>query len=345
MATKPAPFAPPPLPTLSPEFGKRLAENTIKPSQMKTYVHPEWCPGCGDFGIINAVHQAITSLGIPPWETQMFAGIGCSGRSSFYVQTYGVHTLHGRVLPFALGAKMINPKLSIIAVGGDGDGYGIGAGHFVHAGRRNVDLTYVVYNNEVYGLTKGQAAPTLAEGAQPKSLPLPNINQAINPLALAINSGYTFVARSYAFDAKHLKKTLIQAIEHRGMALVDVFQPCPTYNDIHTKDYYSGSLEGQADIPRTYYLEETGYNGVVQNPSDAAEIQAKQLAAIQRAYSVEERVPLGIYYQVNLPTFEDRLKQNIPALNEHIPIELPFFDPNTLEATTDLAPARDAFVI
>ncbi|MFM7469578.1 MAG: thiamine pyrophosphate-dependent enzyme [Vampirovibrionales bacterium] len=347
MAANSTPVAPPPLPTQMAEFGQTLPANTIKPAQMKTYVHPEWCPGCGDFGILNAVHQAITGLGIPPWEVQLFAGIGCSGRSSFYVQSYGVHTLHGRVLPYALGGKMINPKLTVIAAGGDGDGYGIGAGHFLHAGRRNVDVTYIVFNNEVYGLTKGQASPTLAQGAQPKSLPAPNINQAINPLAMAVNAGYTFVARSYAFDAKHLKKTLMAAIEHRGMAIVDILQPCPTYNDIHTKDFFSGTIEAPSgeDMPRTYYLEETGYNGVVQNPSDEAEIQTKKLAAIQKAYEVEDRIPLGIYYQVALPTFEDRLKENIPALREHTPIELPFYDPETMEANTDLSELIASFTI
>ncbi|MDX2084285.1 MAG: thiamine pyrophosphate-dependent enzyme [Candidatus Melainabacteria bacterium] len=324
---------------------KARYKGSYKFSQLKGDYSPEWCPGCGDFGINGALQQAIAELGLPPWEVAFFTGVGCSGKASQAVNTYGIHTLHGRVLPYALGAKLTNPNLVVVAAGGDGDGYGIGAGHFLHAGRRNVDMTYIVFNNEVYGLTKGQAAPTLALGAQPKSLPLPNISQAINPLAVAVSCGYTFIARSYAFDGKHLKETLMKAIEHRGMALVDVFQPCPTYNDLHTKDYYSGvvSFEG-VEYPRTYYLEDTGYNGVVENPTDPAEVSQKRQQALQKAYEVEERVPLGVYFQVGLPTYDELLKQNLPPLREHSPVEIPYHD-DQMKPTTDLTSALASFVV
>ena len=318
----------------------------FKPMQYKSDVHADWCPGCGDFGIVNGIQGALAEMQLPPWETFLFSGVGCSGKTPHYIKVYGAHTLHGRVLPFALGAKIANPKLTVIAAGGDGDGYGIGAGHFVHAGRRNIDLTYVVFDNEVYGLTKGQASPTLQRGAQPKSLPSPNINLALNPMALALTCGYTFIARTYAFDAKHMKATLQAAVQHRGMALVDVLQPCPTYNDLHTKEFYAGSLEGPDGntIPRVYYLDQEGYDGVVQNPQDAQEVNEKRLRAFEKANALEDRVPLGIYYQIQLPTYDELLKQNMPILKDYTPIELPYMDAAN-NPTTDLGSAMHEFIV
>ena len=182
------------------------------------------------------------------------------------MNTYGIHTLHGRVLPFATGAKLANPDLNVIAVGGDGDGLGIGSGHFVNAGRRNVDFTYVLFNNGVYGLTKGQASPTLKLGLQPKSLPKPNIVESINPILLAYSAGYTFIARGYSFDVKHLKELIIKGIQHRGSAFIDVLQPCPTYNNLNTKSWFS-EVDPNTKIPRTYKLDETDYDPVI-NESD-----------------------------------------------------------------------------
>ena len=318
----------------------------LKASQLKSDVHSDWCPGCGDFGITNSIQQAIAGLGLKPWETFLVSGVGCSGKVPHYVHVYGMHTLHGRSLAFAQGAKVSNPKLTVIAAGGDGDGYGIGVGHFVHAGRRNMDMTYVVFNNEVYGLTKGQASPTLAQGAQPKSLSLPNPVTALNPVALALACGYTFIARSYAFDAKHLKETLMKAIQHKGMAIVDVLQPCPTYNNLHTKDYFAEMVEvNGAQIPRVYYLENEGYDGVVKNSNDAEEVNAKRNQCFERAYRQEERVALGVYYQVERPTFQDTLKKNLPLLNEYAPVDLPFYDKATGLAHTDLTAATAEMVI
>jgi len=323
-----------------------LLKAPLKGSQLKSDVHSEWCPGCGDFGITNAIQQAIAGLSLKPWETFIVSGVGCSGKVPHYIHTYGMHTLHGRSLAFAQGAKLANPSLTIVAAGGDGDGYGIGAGHFVHAGRRNMDMTYVVFNNEVYGLTKGQASPTLAQGAQPKSLALPNPTTAINPITLALSCGYTFIARSYAFDAKHLKETLMKAIEHKGMALVDVLQPCPTYNNLHTKDYFAEMVDvGGNQVPRVYYLENDGYDGVVKNGNDIHEINEKQAQCFERAHRVEERVALGVYYQVQRPTFQDILKKNLPLLNEFTPVELPYYDEKTMIANTDLSKAASEYVI
>src|SRR4029077_4783057 len=178
--------------------------------------------------------MALAEMEVPRDKAAIFSGVGCSGKTSHFVNVYGVHTLHGRVLTFAQGAKLANPEMTIIAAGGDGDGLGIGAGHFVSAGRRNVDMAYIVFNNGVYGLTKGQAAPTLKLGMKTKSLAQPNVNNSVNPISLALVSGFTFIARGYSYDVRHLKELIRRAIEHKGLAYLDVLQPCPTYNDINT---------------------------------------------------------------------------------------------------------------
>src|SRR5574341_1176931 len=176
----------------------------LKITDYKTPLFNDWCPGCGNFGILTALQMALVDIQMEPSRIAIFSGIGCHGKLPHWVNAYGVHTLHGRELPFAIGAKLANPDLEVIGVGGDGDGLGIGAGHFVNTGRRNIDMTYILHNNGVYGLTKGQASPTLKLDMQTKSLPMPNINEGINPLFLSLAAGYTFIARGYAYDIKHL---------------------------------------------------------------------------------------------------------------------------------------------
>ncbi|MEK0326352.1 MAG: thiamine pyrophosphate-dependent enzyme, partial [Nitrosopumilus sp.] len=212
----------------------------LKLSDYKTPVHNDWCPGCGDFGILNALQMTLADMSLDPSRVALFSGVGCSSKMPHYVNAYGIHTLHGRGLPFAIGAKLANPNLEVIAVGGDGDGFGIGAGHFVNTGRRNLNFTYLIHDNGVYGLTKGQASPTLKRGLKPKSLSVPNPNESINPIALALASGYTFIGRGYAYEVKHLKDLIRRGIEHKGSAFIDILQPCPTYNDINTKEWYGG---------------------------------------------------------------------------------------------------------
>lgn len=281
----------------------------------RTKVHNDWCPGCGDFGILNAVQMALFELKLEPYQVAIFSGIGCSGKTPHFVNTYGFHTLHGRVLPIATGAKLANNALTVVAVGGDGDGYGIGAGHFVNTGRRNLDFTYVVHNNGVYGLTKGQASPTLPKGLRTKSMPAPAIVEGINPLAMAISAGYTFVARSYALDVRHLKEILKAAIIHKGSALVDVLQTCPTYNDINTKEWYAGT-DLATKAPRLYRLEETGYDGNVRDPNDEHQVNQKKGEAITRSFEWGEKVPIGLFYSIEQPTFEDMLASRMPAYKE-----------------------------
>lgn len=293
----------------------------LKIADYKTDVFVDWCPGCGNFGILAALQMALAELQLEPHHVVLVSGIGCSGKPPHFIRTYGVHTLHGRTLPFAQGIKMANPGLEVIAVGGDGDGLGIGAGHFVNAGRRNFDLTYLIHDNGVYGLTKGQASPTLQRGLKVKSIPKPNINEALNPIALAIASGYTFVARAYAYDTKHLKEIIKQAIQHKGLALVDILQPCPTYNDINTKEWYAGEDKKDPKTgkpqPRLYKLEETGFDPLVHDPSDEF---VKKAAAIDRGREWGDRIPIGVFYKNELvPTFQDRVSQRIPFYLDNPP--------------------------
>lgn len=279
----------------------------------KTEVHNDWCPGCGDFGILNSIQMSLSELKIPPHEVVLFSGIGCSGKTPHFINTYGIHTLHGRVLPFAQGAKISNPNLKIVAAGGDGDGLGIGCGHFVNAGRRNINITYLIYNNGVYGLTKGQAAPTLKLGMKTKSLPQPNINDSINPISLAIISGFTFVARGYAYNIKHLKEVIKKGILHNGLSYIDILQPCPTYNDINTKEWYQ-SYETDKENPsvkisKIYKLEDESYNGIINNEN---EIPYKTALAIEKSREWEKRIPIGIFYQNDKAiTYEERIENRI----------------------------------
>jgi len=304
----------------------------VKLSMMsyRTPIHNDWCPGCGDFGILSSLQMALADLQIPPHMVAVVSGIGCSGKTPHYINAYGIHTLHGRTLPFAIGIKLANPALTVIAVGGDGDGLGIGAGHFVNSGRRNVDLTYIVFDNGVYGLTKGQASPTLARGLKTKALPRPNINDAINPIALAVVSGYTFVARGYAYDTKHLKELIKQGIQHKGAAFIDVLQPCPTYNDITTKEWYGGEdrqVEGKP-IPRVYKLEETDYDGEVKTP-DPLEENNKKLQAISKSFEWGDRIPIGVFYRNKfIPSYEDRLAERITNYYTSPPARQPIASPD-----------------
>lgn len=310
----------------------------LKMSDFKADVFADWCPGCGDFGIMTALQMALAELGLEPHKVVIVSGIGCSGKEAHNVKAYGVHTLHGRTLPFATGIKVANPELVVLAIGGDGDGLGIGAGHFVNAGRRNLEITYIIHNNGVYGLTKGQASPTLKLGLKTKALPQPNINEAVNPIALALVTGYTFVARSYAYDVKHLKDIIKQAVQHKGLAFIDALQPCPTYNDINTKEWYAG--EDRKD-PKTakpqsrlYKLEETGYDPIVH---DQTEEFQKRMLAMTKSDEWGDKIPIGVFYKNELQaTFSDRMTQRIPFYLVNPPAKQRISDENG-ESVADLS--------
>ena len=313
-----------------------------KPADYKTNVYMDWCPGCGDFGIASAIPMALAELNLEPHNVVIVSGVGNAAKTPHFIKVNGVHTLHGRLLPFAMGIKVANPGLEVIGVGGDGDGLGIGAGHFVNAGRRNIDMTYLIYNNGVYGLNKGQASPTLPLGMKTKALPKPNINQAINPVSLAITCGYTFVARSYAFDVMHLKDIIKRGIQHKGLAFIECLQPCPVYNDINTKDWYAGE---DRKVPKTgkaqsrlYKLESEGFDPVVHESSETFK---KKVAGIEKAQEWGDRIPIGIFYQNELEsTFQDRLKQRIPFYLENPPAKQQLKDENGI-ATVDLSEFLD----
>jgi 2-oxoglutarate ferredoxin oxidoreductase subunit beta len=292
------------------------------PQDYKADIHNDWCPGCGDFGILSAIQMALAKLQIPPYRTAVVSGIGCSGKTPHYMNTYAFHTLHGRVMPSVTGLKLANHELTVIGVGGDGDAYGIGAGHFVSGGRRNLDITYVVFNNDIYALTKGQASPTIGKGEKTKSMSDESIMEPINPVLLGLACGYTFVARGYALDTKYLVELIAQAIRHRGSSLIDVLQTCPTYNDLHSKSWYAEQVDGQ---PRLYKLEDTGYDPLVHDPSDPAEVTQKKAQALLRSQDPSGRIALGVYYNLEVPTYEDFLKEKITALESKPLVDLDIY--------------------
>jgi 2-oxoglutarate/2-oxoacid ferredoxin oxidoreductase subunit beta len=260
---------------------------------VKTYNNPikvTWCPGCGDYGILNAVKSALAQLEIHPHEVLFFSGIGCGSKLPDYMNANAFTTIHGRSLPIAMGAKLANPSLHVICITGDGDGYGIGGNHFINILRRNPHIVHIAENNMVYGLTKGQYAPTSERGFVTSTTPEGSIEIAFNPLTTAINGGATFVARGFSGDPKHLARLIMAAIQHHGYSLVDVLQPCVIYNKVNTYDYYR---------ERVYKLEEAGHDPTNRD------------AAWARAHEWGEKIPIGILYQVSgEPTYEDQ----VPAL-------------------------------
>jgi 2-oxoglutarate ferredoxin oxidoreductase subunit beta len=258
------------------------AEVTLK--DLEADVHPDWCPGCGDFGVLKSIKEAIVELRIPPHEVLIVSGIGCSSNLPGFVRAYGVHSLHGRAVPVATGAALANQALHVIAVGGDGDGFGIGMGHFIHAMRRNLNLTYIVMDNEIYGLTTGQASPTTTEGHKTKSTPRGNVEKPIQPLALAIATGATYVARGFSGEQKQLTRLVAGGIAHRGFSLIDVFSPCVTFNTVNTYSWFK---------ERVYKLEDESYD-----PGDL-------MAAMAKAFEFGARLPVGLFYEANRPTYED----------------------------------------
>ncbi len=269
-------------------------------AQVSTKEKSQWCPGCGDFGIVMGLKMALAELNIEPHNIVVASGIGCSGKTPHYLNTYGYEGLHGRVLPLASGIKLANPNLTVLAVGGDGDGYGIGAQHFVHIMRRNYDMTYVVYNNSIYGLTTGQASPTSQKGMKTKSTPHGLIESPFNPIANAIVGGASFVARTFAGDAKHMKDTLVAAVKHKGFSFVDVFQPCVSFNPINTYEFWT---------KRVYKLQEAGH--------DATNKMAAMEKAFEELNSNYEKCPIGVFYQEDRPTYESALPQYAKGVPAH----------------------------
>ncbi len=230
---------------------KDHVESPLTANDFKGKVDPDWCKGCGDFGVLNSLKKACAELELRPHEILTVSGIGCSSNFPGYFNAYGMHTLHGRSLAVATGAKLANHELTVIVTGGDGDGYGIGGNHFAHTARRNVDLTYIVMDNQIYGLTTGQVSPTSREDMKTKSTPFGNVEPAFNPITTAIMNGATFVARGFSGDPKHLTTLMKQAIEHEGFAHIKVFSPCVTFNHDHDFSFFK---------PRVRKLEDEGHD-------------------------------------------------------------------------------------
>jgi 2-oxoglutarate ferredoxin oxidoreductase subunit beta len=212
-------------------------------------VKPNWCPGCGDFSVQASIQRAAANVGLEPENLAIVSGIGCSGRISGYINCYGFHGVHGRALPIAQGLKMANRELTVIASGGDGDGFAIGMGHTVHAIRRNIDITYIVMDNQIYGLTKGQTSPRSAEGFKTKSTPQGSIESALSPIEMALAAGATFVAQSFSSNLKQLTSVIEAGLKHKGFSFINVFSPCVTFNKINTYDWFKEHIVDLEEIP------------------------------------------------------------------------------------------------
>jgi 2-oxoglutarate ferredoxin oxidoreductase subunit beta len=251
---------------------------------------PAWCPGCGNFGILRALNRALIEMEIEPHQVLLVSGIGQAGKLPHYTRGNVFNSLHGRPIPPAIGAKIANSELVVIAVSGDGDAYGEGGNHFLHAARRNHDITYLVHNNQVYGLTKGQASPTSDVGFITKTTPY-GAASPVNPIALAIVNGASFVSRGFAGDIDHLTHLIKKGITHRGFALIDILQPCVSFNHKNTFQWYK---------ERVYKLEDERYD-----PRD-------KKAALEKALEWGDKIPIGIIYEADLPVYEDQL----PALGK-----------------------------
>lgn len=282
-------------------------EMQIESDIFKGPVHPDWCPGCGDFGVLKALKDAATELQIPPHQLVVISGIGCSSNLPGFINAYGAHTLHGRAVPIATGVKMANTGLNVVVAGGDGDGYGLGLGHFIHAMRRNLDLTYIVMDNMIYGLTTGQTSPTSQLEHRTKTTPRGNVEQPINPLALALVGGATYVARGFSGNPAQLAKLIAGGIENKGFSLIDIFSPCVTWNKINTYAFFR---------QRVYDLAEEDYD-----PGDAS-------AAMVKAMEFGERIPTGLIYVSERPIYEESepVLQRGPLVNQKLGLEEDIFN-------------------
>ncbi len=204
---------------------------SLVPKIYRSANKPTWCPGCGDYGVLEATTRALATLQVEPHRVAVVSGIGCSSRFPIFLNAYGFHSVHGRVLPIATGLKVANPELTVLAVGGDGDGLAIGAGHFPHAARRNPDITYIMMDNSIYGLTKGQISPTSRLQQRSSTTPWGNVDRPLNPVAMAVAAGASFVARGVSWAVAELADLIRQGIEHRGFAFIHAVSPCPTFNN------------------------------------------------------------------------------------------------------------------
>jgi 2-oxoglutarate ferredoxin oxidoreductase subunit beta len=285
-----------------------ITPNAITMANFKGRVEPDWCPGCGDYGVLAAVQKALVELQIPQHEVATISGIGCSSNFPGFIETYGMHTLHGRSLPVATGVKMANHALTVLVTGGDGDGFGIGCGHFVHAMRRNVDLTYMVMDNQIYGLTTGQTSPTSRLDMKTKTTPFGNVERPVNPIALALAAGATYVARGFSAEQKHLTELIKNAIQHKGFSFLDIFSPCVTYNHDNTVQWFRPRVKKLEDNPA---YDPTDWN-----------------AAMEKSQLWGDEIPIGKFFE----------RTDVPTLHELEPV----LDPGPLVHQNNRIPAATA---
>ncbi|ELZ26150.1 pyruvate ferredoxin/flavodoxin oxidoreductase subunit beta [Halogeometricum pallidum JCM 14848] len=270
---------------------------------------PTWCPGCGDFGVLKALKGAAAELGLSPEEMLVVTGIGCSGKLNSYFDSYGFHTIHGRSLPIARAAKLANPGLTVVAAGGDGDGYGIGGNHFMHSARENHDMTYIVFNNEIFGLTKGQTSPTSPMGHKSKTQPHGSAKQPLRPLSMSLNAGASYVARTAAVNPNQAKDIIVEAIEHDGFSHIDFLTQCPTWNK-DAKQY----------VPYIDINDSEDYDIDVSDRKSASDLMYETENALN-----EGTVLTGRYYHdEDRPSYQQE-KQNIGEMPEE-PLAERYFD-------------------
>lgn len=262
------------------------------------HIAPDWCPACGNFAQLTAIEKSLTEMGIEPKDVVTVSGIGCSSNLPEFIHAYGFHGIHGRLLPVASAIKWANPKLTVIGYGGDGDGFNEGTQHLYHAARRNVDITYIVSDNQIFGLTTGQASPTSPPGLKTKTTPEGSVEKPVNPMTYALAAGATFVARAFSGDPKHLQEIITAALKHKGFSFIDVFSPCVTFNKLNTYDYFRKRVQKLTDNDVTDF---------------------------QQAYKYAEQwgdsIPIGILYQVE----QERYDQVDPVVSKGPLIDQPIY--------------------
>jgi 2-oxoglutarate ferredoxin oxidoreductase subunit beta len=263
-----------------------MTQTVINPTlkDYKSEVKPTWCPGCGDFGVLNATYRGLAGMKLSPDQTVVVSGIGCSSRFPHFMKTFGFHSVHGRCLPVAQGLKMARPDLTVVAVGGDGDFFSIGAGHLLHAALRNIDITVVVMDNETYGLTKGQTSPTSPQGHVSKSTPYGLLASQFNPIATVLSLNVSFVARGYSAKPKELAALIEQGIQHKGFAFIHVLSPCPTF--YHTFDAWDAAV----------------------TPIAAGHDITDRAQAVALAMETEKQY-IGLFYRQERPTMDQAAQQ------------------------------------
>lgn len=274
-------------------------------NEFKTPCTPTWCPGCGDFGIWSAVKLAVQQMAWKPSDFVAVYGVGCHGHMINFLRSYAAETLHGRPIPFAEGLHLANHKLPVIIVAGDGDTFGEGTNHLVHAARRNMNVTMILHDNQVYGLTTGQTAPTSQKGFKSKSTPAGVIEEPVYPLSMALTAGATYVARGFAGDIPFTTQLIVEGMKHRGFSFIDIFQPCVTFNHVNTYQWFREHL---------YHL-----------PPDY--VPDNRLRAYEKAQEWQDRIPMGVFYKEEKPTYEDQVE----TLKDQTLLDSPYLKTDQLQ--------------